>query len=354
MPFSEDPTNEDFKIDPKIRLLRHRHHVNGIINKKFLPPIMVDVDVVEGYCNLDCAWCSQAKSRASKPRKYMEEKTMFGLGEFSKKWGIKSWRIATDSEPTLHKNLGALFESGHKNGIDMGLTTNGVLLDKVENLNYLTWIGISLDAVKSETWSVSKRSPTKNFDRIIENIKMIKSKFPKLDVSIKYHKWSSDGDNLGKNDFYPDSKIVSEDKKFKNDTNLNEQNFENITESELLPQLANKLGVGYALRDAFPSDFSSRYKFSKCMATPLSGTFGADHKFHLCCDARNVFVLTDDYTRDNWEELPKLWGSEEHLKLIESIEPKKCLGCSKFKLCSVLENVVDDGKFTKEYQVNFI
>ena len=47
----------------------------------------------------------------------------------------------------------------------------------------------------------------------------------------------------------------------------------------------------------------------------MSGTFGADHKFHLCCDARNVFVLTDDYTKNNWEELPKLWGSKKHKDL---------------------------------------
>lgn len=354
MPFAENPTNEDFKIDPKIRLLRHSKNVDGIVKNKFLPPIMVDVDVVEGFCNLDCAWCSQAKSRALKPRKYMEQKTMEDLGKFSKKWGIKSWRIATDSEPTLHKNLGTLFESGFKNGIDMGLTTNGVLLDKVENLKYLTWIGISLDAVKPETWSVAKRSSTKNFDRIIDNIKMIKSKYPNVDISIKYHKWSSSGNNLGKNDFYPDFKIRSEDKKFKNETFLDEKKIENITESKYLPELAEKLGVSYALRDAFPSDFSSKYKFSKCLATPLSGTFGADHKFHLCCDARNVFVLTDDYTKNDWNELPNLWGSKKHLDLIESIEPKKCLGCSKFKLCSILENVVGEGKFSKEYQVNFI
>ena len=43
-----------------------------------------------------------------------------------------------------------------------------------------------------------------------------------------------------------------------------------------------------------------------------------------------------------------------NLNTVSSINPKKCLGCSKFKLCSVLENVVDNGTYTKDYQVNFI
>lgn len=354
MPFSENPTTslEEFKIDPKIKLLRHRKNVEGIVSGKFEPPVMVDVDVVEGFCNLDCAWCSQAKSRALKPRRYMTKETMYGLGKFSKKWGIKSWRIATDSEPTLNKELHHLFISGKENQIDMGLTTNGVLLDKVKNLDYLTWIGVSLDAVDPKTWSIAKKSPEKNFLRIIDNIKKIKDQFPNLDISIKYHKWSSEEDNLGKNDFYPDMNSHSEDKKFKNSSKNDV--VDNIKESEKLPELAKKLGVSYVIRDAFPANFSDKYKFTKCLATPLSGTFGADHKFHLCCDARNVFVLTDDYTKNNWEELPKLWGSKKHKDLIDSINPKKCLGCSKFKLCSVVENIVVDGEYTKDYQVNFI
>ena len=354
MPFAENPSNKknEFRLDPKTKLLRHKKNVEGILDGKFEPPIMVDVDVVEGFCNLDCAWCSQAKSRALKPRHYMKKGTMYGLGKFSKKWGIKSWRIATDSEPTLNKDLHHLFISGKENNIDMGLTTNGVLLDTIKNLDNLTWIGISLDAVNAKTWSLAKRSPEKNFHRIIDNIKMIKDKFPDLDLSIKYHKWSSVGENLGKNDFYPDMDSFSEDKKFK--TKHKDEVIENIEESKKLPELAKKLGVPYVLRDAFPADFAKNYKFTKCLATPLSGTFGADHKFHLCCDARNVFVLTDDYTRDNWEELPRLWSSKKHKKLIDSINPQKCLGCSKFKLCSVLENVVTDGEYTKDYQVNFI
>ena len=355
MPYAEDPkqSKNNFILDPKIKLLRHYNRIKGITSGDFSPPVMVEVDVVEGYCNLDCAWCSQAKSRALKKRTYMKTETMIRLGSFSRSWGIKSWRIATDSEPTLHKNLDVLFQAGHENGIDMGLTTNGVLLDRLKNLQYLTWLGISLDATQAETWSRTKRSPKKNFFRILDNIRKIKDKFPDLDVTIKYHKWSSNGNFMAKNDFYPNFSQHSTNRKFGSE-NHDESVRENISESSELPELASELGVNYVLRDAFPIDFHKQYKFSKCFSTPLSGVFGADHRFHLCCDARNVFVLTDDYTRNDWEELPSLWGTKKHKALIESIEPQKCLGCSKFKLCSVLENVVMNGNYTEDYQVNFI
>jgi len=334
-------------LDPKVKLLRHFERVQGILNGEFLPPLMVDVDVVDGACNLDCVWCSQGPSRASKRNTSMSARTMRRLGPFCKEWGIKSWRMAGDSEPTLNTNIDILFRTGHECGIDMGLTTNGLLLDRVKNLHLLTWLGISLDATTAKTWSRMKRKPEKNFHRIIDNIKRIRADLPDLEVTIKYVRWSETA-HPGKRDFYPTLQIPNEGKQ----TPISQNN--NYADAELLPQLAEELGCKYRLRDAFPKNFSSQYQFEKCLATPLSGCFGADHKFHLCCDARNIYVLTDDYTKNDWKELLDLWGSQGHKDLVASIIPEKCLGCSKWHHCSVLENVVIDGKYTEHYQVNFI
>ena len=339
--------DDDFKIDPKVKLLRHFNRVQGIIEGDFLPPLMVDIDVYEGPCNIDCVWCSQAVTRKYKSTRTMPAETMKNLGPFSKKWGIKSWKIAGVSEPTLNSNIDILFRSGYEFGIDMGLTTNGIFLNKVQDLHLLTWLGISLDAATAETWSLMKNSPKKNFYRIINNIKSIRDKCPDLDISIKFCKWSKEINPL-KNDFYPDLPPL-EDKK---QSQINQSN--NYADTELLPQLAEDLGCNYILRDAFPTNFPGHYKFEKCLVTPLEGAFGADHRFHLCCDARNIYVLTDDYTRNDWQEVIELWGSKKHKDLIGSINPEKCLGCSKWKLCSVLENVILDGRYTKDYQVNFI
>ncbi len=334
-------------LDPKVKLLRHYERVKGIIEGKFLPPLMVDIDVYEGPCNLDCVWCSQAVSRRCVKRAVMPVETMKKLGPFSRSWGIKAWKIAGLSEPVLNPHIDVLLHSGYDNGIDMGMTTNGVLIDRIRNINKLTWLGISLDATTAKTWSLLKKSPERNFHGIIDNIRKIRTKYPDLDISIKYCRWSS-SIHPDKEKFYPDIRRLN-GKDFKV-----LKKHDNYDDAEKLPDLARSLGCDYILHDAFPSDFPKLYKFEKCLVTPLEGVFGADHKFHLCCDARNVYVLTDDYTRNGWKELPSIWGSKKHKDLIKKINPQKCLGCSKWKMCSVFENIILDGKFTKDYQVNFI
>ena len=145
MPYAHNPYDNNFKIDPKIKLLKYIDRIKGLKENKLKPPIMVDVDIVEGFCNLDCAWCSQAVSRAQNKATYMDKETMIKLGDFCRKWGVKSWRIAGDSEPTLNKHLDTLIAVGKENGIDMGLTTNGVALNFIsyDRVSFHNLLGFS-------------------------------------------------------------------------------------------------------------------------------------------------------------------------------------------------------------------
>jgi len=323
--------------DPKVKLLRYMDRVQGVMDGNYKPPILADVDVVQGLCNLDCDWCCQAKSRASKDPLFMSEETMKQIGPFSKDWEIKSWRIAGDSEPTLNKNLDTLLQSGHDNDIDMGLITNGTCLHTVDNLEYLTWIGISLDAATSETWSKLKHAPESMYLKMMDSIRNIRKNNPDIDITLKFVKYSSD-DNVTKEDLT--HKVRSED------------SVNNHRDAVLLPILADNLGVNYHITEGFPKD--PEYKFDKCQGTPLYGTFGADHKFYICCDRRDGAILTDDYTRDNWKELPNLWGSDKHKKIIDEIVPSDCAFCSKAWLNTIMDNIITDGKYTEDYQVRFI
>jgi len=326
-------------VDPKVKLLRYMDRIQGVMEGNFKAPIMADVDVVQGVCNLDCEWCCQRRSREEKSSLFMKKETMERMGPFCKEWGVKSWRIAGDSEPTLNKDLSVLLQSGHDNGIDMGLITNGTLLQNIKNLQYLTWIGVSLDASTPEIWCKLKHSPEKFFWQIIDNIKMIRKEYPHIDVTLKFIKFSASGDMGRKEQFA--KKMFAE-----------LENVDNHKDAELLPALADDLGVNYHIIDAFKKN--PKYKFDVCRATPLYGTFGADHKFYICCDRRYGPILTMDYTKDNWNELLRLWGSDEHKKIIDAIRPPSCAFCSKAWLNTVMENVMLDGKHSKEYQVNFI
>ena len=127
---------------------------------------------------------------------------------------------------------------------------------------------------------------------------------------------------------------------------------DNAHEVERVKEIAADLGVRAIIKNAYPRDFADKYRFTTCHATPLGGVFDASHTFHLCCDARGIFVLTDDYTRNDWQELPRLWGGARHRELIDSIEPSRCVGCAKHQVNEVLESHLMVGD--RSAQLNFI
>ncbi len=328
----------------QLRLLAHPDRLTGIASGNLEAPVMVDIDPVDGACNLDCEWCCQAASRASRPMRLMSETTMKRLGPFCRDWGIKSWRIAGDSEPLLNHKFETLISSGAESAIDMGLITNGVFLERLTNdaLNKLTWLGVSLDAGTRDTWSQLKRSDPRNFDKILKNIANIRERVPQLDMSIKFLRWSST-EHLSKKDFQRNLLPTIDSEPVELD---------NAGDVETVIELAHQLGVRAIIKEAYPKNFAETYRFTKCHATPLGGVFDANHNFHLCCDARNIYVLTDDYTRDNWQELPRLWGGDRHRELIDSIQPSQCVGCAKHQMNEILESHVIPTSQTT--QLNFI
>ena len=340
---SQDSTPSEIR-DIRLKLLAHPDRLVGIQSGEFAPPIMVDIDPVDGVCNLDCEWCCQAASRSNRPTKFMSESTMTRLGPFSRGWGIKSWRIAGDSEPLLNEQINTLIASGSESGINMGVITNGVYLDRLtsESLAKLDWLGISLDAGTRQTWSRLKKSPAGNFDKILDNIAAVRSRAPALDVAIKFLRWSSTS-HLCKEDFGQGLLPVIEPSTTDGD---------NSNEVDKVRKIAADLSVRAIIKEAFPRNLTDEYRFSKCHATPLGGVFDASHMFHLCCDARGIFVLSDDYTRDDWQELPRLWGGARHRELIDSIAPRKCVGCAKHRINELLEShlIADD----RSEQLNFI
>ncbi|MEO1992740.1 MAG: radical SAM protein [Pirellulales bacterium] len=332
------------QVSSEAKLLHHPEHIHGITTGRFLPPIMVDIDPVDGVCNLDCTWCCQAQSRSARPAKFMNQETMLRLGPFCKDWGVKSWRISGDSEPLLNRNINTLIRSGYESDIDIGLITNGVFLDRVTTFSNLTYLGVSLDATTASTWSKVKNSTPQGFDTIINNIKRIRNEYPCLDLCLKFVRFHAKK-SLNKNQFSESLSIINEN---------NGSEADNYVEAEEMEDFAKNLGCRPIIRDAYPENLAKTYKFDRCHVTPMGGVFDASHQFHLCCDARSIYVLTDDYTRDDWQELPRLWGSDRHKTLIENIQPVQCVGCAKNKMNEIFEHVVMTSDNSQEYQRNFI
>jgi organic radical activating enzyme len=316
-------------------LLAHVDRVEGL-RGTFLAPVMVDVTPVDGICNLSCVWCCQAHSRRSRPPRFMPKETISRLGPFCREWGVKAWRVSGEADPTLHPDISSVISSGRAAGLDVGLITNGVYLHHVDNPEDLSYVGVSLDAASAESWHHYKGGKDGDFDRIISNVAALRRRCQALDIALKF--LIVDELSLSEYDFGEPSNDAS--------SGAREPIRSNRHELEAAKKLAEALGVRLIVKQAYTA--SSRPDFDRCHATPLGGVFDAYHVFHLCCDALGRYVLTDDYTREDWQELTRLWGGPRHRDLIRSINPRTCAGCAKVGMNRELE------KYLSNTQVNFI
>jgi len=123
-----------WKIFKNKRLLRdlHRGHI---------PPVHVQF-IPTNRCNLKCSFCS-CMGRDSSREMDLDEIQI--LIPHLKDLGTQSVTITGGGEPLLHKDIATIIEWFYVYGIDVGLVTNGVLLDKLKPnvLSMLTWCRIS-------------------------------------------------------------------------------------------------------------------------------------------------------------------------------------------------------------------
>ena len=85
--------------------------------------------------------------------------------------GLKSVMFAGEGEPLLHKGINTLVSRCKDMRLDSSLTTNGVLLDKLETLDLCSWVKVSLNAGSAETYSKVHGTKAADFNRVLANLK---------------------------------------------------------------------------------------------------------------------------------------------------------------------------------------
>jgi radical SAM protein with 4Fe4S-binding SPASM domain len=105
---------------------------------------------------------------------HLDTQTLKGFLKDIAERGIKGVMFAGEGEPLLHKDISGLITCAKDSGLDVAVTTNGVLLSKSllnKILVYLSWLRISLNAGTSRTYAFIHRTTQKDFDRVIINTK---------------------------------------------------------------------------------------------------------------------------------------------------------------------------------------
>ena len=135
---------------------------------KKIYPVYLEVSPM-GACSHRCTFCAVdyiGYKAENKLDPIIWSKRVFEMGQL----GVKSIMFAGEGEPLLHKNINLMVSDTINAGIDVAFTTNGVLLDQLE-LEGVSWVKVSLNAGKKETYSRVHRTKGKDWDRVWSNLK---------------------------------------------------------------------------------------------------------------------------------------------------------------------------------------
>ncbi len=160
---------DEFRIDSH-KLIYHPGRVNDWQNKADIYPIYAEISPI-GACNHRCTYCG-LDYMEYKPRSLDATLLKDRLTELGN-LGLKSVMYAGEGEPFLHKDISGIINHTKGAGIDLAITSNGVLFNQAlmeATLASITWIKISINAATKETYAKIHRTKEADFDKAIANI----------------------------------------------------------------------------------------------------------------------------------------------------------------------------------------
>ena len=161
--------NDDFRIDSH-KLIFHPGRVSQWLQGENIYPIYVEI-APSGSCNHRCIFCALD---------YLEYKPVFldkdlilkNLRDMAEK-GVKSVMYAGEGVPLINKSTPELVNQTKALGIDVAMSSNGVLFSKEaasECLGSFTWVRFSVNAGTAGTYQQVHRCRLGDFERIIQNL----------------------------------------------------------------------------------------------------------------------------------------------------------------------------------------
>lgn len=133
-------------------------------------PLYVEVSPV-GHCNHRCTFCA-VDYIGYTPRSISFD-TMTKCLLSMAAGGVKSVMYAGEGEPLLHKDMASIVNYTRGTGIDVALTTNGVLLNPkfVEDCMFnVSWIKISLNAGNPEAYAQVHQTKPEDYNKVLHNL----------------------------------------------------------------------------------------------------------------------------------------------------------------------------------------
>jgi len=348
---------------------------------KIPPPSLITIDPIN-MCNLECEYCN-AGYILENNREMLSERILLDLPYFLSSWvnpytsdaGIESICVAGGGEPLLNKYVGEFIDNCVDKGIEVGVVTNGILIDRfLESLSKCTWVGVSVDAGSKETFIKLKKKDM--FDKVITNIKLLNdysrknntrlfNKSQGYGVSYKYllHPYNilevklaaGIAKESGCKNFHLRPVGVPWNKVGENNISFN---FDDIQSFNAQIEDARKLeddnfGV-FGITHKFDNKLQKSNHFNKCHAIFMTFviTPGSEKdKFNIetCCDRRGDKDMILGENLRSVGEIGDLWGSDKHWDIHDNIKVSTCPRCTYSPHCQIYEYVIEQDNMTYKF-----
>ncbi len=349
-----------------MKVLLYKDQLQGIADQQFLPPIVADTDPTN-KCNYNCIWCNAYEARKQNNKMDMlSAEHLLKLADFYKEWGIKATCVAGGGEPLLNPAFNAFLERLHKNGIEIGVITNGSLMTD-EHIEVIArtarWCGFSIDAGGYDTYAKVKGIKDRMlFYKVLHNMKILRYKIDELktncNIGFKFLLHPINADEIYE-------AVLLAELYGAHDFHLRPVGLDNVsgieTKYEYTPEMiANiekqiaesmKLETSnfhvYGIRHKFQPNLKRKINFKRCWTPPLLATFGADGNCHLCFDMRGRKDLILCRHFPDPRAILNVWGTQKHKDMIANINIDKCPRCTFGTYNEIIENVFLEDKMCR-------
>lgn len=160
---------DSYSIDGH-KLMYHVPRVHRWLDGESIYPIYMEISPT-GACNHRCTFCA-LDYMEYQPRWLDADVLRQRFAELGD-LGLRSLLVGGEGEPLLHRDCAGIIASARDAGLDVALTTNGVLLDEdrcAAMLPKLEWLKVSINAGSPETYAEVHRAPLRHFPRVMKNL----------------------------------------------------------------------------------------------------------------------------------------------------------------------------------------
>ena len=275
-----------------VKLLRNSTFIQGT-QCGVIRPIHIQW-MPTNVCDQKCSFCSC--SERDKKMSLDIDRSREAIEMFAR-LGTKAVTITGGGEPMLYPHISALMDTFKKNGIEMGLVTNG--------LAYSHWDYARLDNLR---WLRMSISDEYDFDGFEEKIKHIKAYLPTVDIALSY---------VLTKDFSRDKMIMA--MRVTNENNLSHIRFVSDILNSDTPMRVDVESILNGL-DTSRAIIQQRSKYTQgqrsCNISLAKPVIAADGNIYPCCGVQYAQgggsrSMTESFSMGTIEDAETIWRTQQ-------------------------------------------